>query len=44
MNAHNIPFHDKISFPKISPNICFLELLEDEFKSVMINEPSFTSH
>ena len=30
MSTHNIHFHDKIGkTPKISLNICFLELLEE---------------
>ena len=48
MRTQNIHFHDKIGkIPKISLNICFLELsdeisrgLKSEFKYATVNEPS----
>ena len=48
MSTQNIHFHDKTrNFPKISLNICFLQLSEEfprdsknEFESANVNEPS----
>ena len=47
MRTHNIHFHDKIrKFPKISLNICFLELSEKNpgDSKPSSNQPRLKSH